>query len=56
MNNTATLPKTATEYPFPNITANDILGDIQNLCAVKVKSHETILDEFLTEIESIDFR
>ncbi len=56
MNDTAIQPKTATEYTFFNITANDILGEIQELSAVKVKSHETILDEFLTEIEAIDFR
>lgn len=56
MNNISAQPKTANEYPFFNITADDILNDIQNISAVKVKAHETILDEFLTEIEAIDFR
>ncbi len=56
MNNTATLPQTASNYPFISITADDILTDIQSVSAVNIKSHETILDEFLTEIETINFR
>ena len=56
MNNTATQPKTANEYPSFKITADDILNDIKSVSAVKVKAHETILDEFLTEIEAVDFR
>jgi putative DNA primase/helicase len=56
MNNTATQPETANEFPFFKITADDILNDVQSLSAVKVKAHETILDEFLIEIEAIDFR
>lgn len=32
------------------------MNDIQSVSAVKVKPHEAILDEFLTEIETIDFR
>jgi putative DNA primase/helicase len=56
MNNTATQPKTANDYPSFNITADDILNDIKSISAVKVKAHETILDEFLTEIEAVDFR
>jgi len=56
MNNTATQPKTANEYPSFNITADDILNDIKSISAVKVKAHETIFDEFLTEIEAVDFR
>ncbi len=56
MNNTAIQPRTASEYPFFKITADEILKDFESISAVKVKAHETILDEFLAEIESIDFR
>ena len=56
MNNTATQHKAANDYPSFNITADDILNDIQSISAVKIKAHETILDDFLTEIEAVDFR
>lgn len=57
MNTTSTQPKTANDFPFFNITADAIFDDIQaNISGAKVKPHETILDEFLDEIEAVDFR
>jgi len=56
MNNTTPQSAKQSEFvPFA-ISADAVFTEIENLSAVNVKSHETILDEFLTEIEAIDFR
>jgi putative DNA primase/helicase len=55
MNNTSTEPKSANDYPFFNLSADDVLNDIQSLSSVEVKAHEKILEEFLSEIQTIDF-
>lgn len=56
MNNSTPQSAKQSEFvPFA-ISADAIFTEIENLSVVNVKSHETILDEFLTEIEAIDFR
>lgn len=47
--------KQSESVPF-SISAEDFRNEFQNLSVVKVKAHDTILDEFLTEIEAVDFR
>ena len=56
MNNSTTQTAKQSEIVPFSISADDFRNEFQELSTVKVKAHETILDDFLTEIESIDFR
>ncbi len=54
-NNTLQTAKQSDFVPL-SITSDVIREELTELTTVKVKAHEKILDEFLTEIEAVNFR